>query len=115
MPEEKVSPVMFYKQFLAYAVHIDWCIILSINIQVARSQLALRYMMTSGMHRHPFKVRYPVFLSYLFSFFKITKLAVKTLIALRIYSVIYSYGRILVWYLKSFNIAVIKIIYSRII
>ena len=25
MPREKVSAVMFCKQFLAYAVHIDWC------------------------------------------------------------------------------------------
>ena len=25
---------MFCKQFLAYAVHIDWCYLLSINIQV---------------------------------------------------------------------------------
>ena len=25
MPGEKVSAVMFWKQFLAYAVHIDWC------------------------------------------------------------------------------------------
>ena len=25
VPGEKVSAVMFCKQFLAYAVHIDWC------------------------------------------------------------------------------------------
>ena len=29
-----VSAVMFYKQFLACTVHIDWSIILFINIQV---------------------------------------------------------------------------------
>ena len=34
MPGEKVSAVMFCKQFLAYAVHMIGPIILSINIQV---------------------------------------------------------------------------------
>ena len=33
VPGEIVSAVMFYKQFLAYGVHIDWCNH-SINIQV---------------------------------------------------------------------------------
>ena len=34
VPDGKVSAAMFCKQFLAYAVHIDWCYHSIINIQV---------------------------------------------------------------------------------
>ena len=40
VPGEKVSAVMFCKQFLAYAVHIDWCYH-SIHKHSSRSQRAL--------------------------------------------------------------------------
>ena len=47
VPGEKVSAVMYSKQFLAYAVHIDWCYH-SIHKHSSRSQHA---PLTSGMHR----------------------------------------------------------------
>ena len=59
MPGEKFSAVMFCKQFLAYTVHIDWCYH-SIHKHSSRSQHAPTYMMTSGMHRHPFEGRHLV-------------------------------------------------------
>ena len=72
MPGEKVSAVMFCKQFLAYAVHIDWCYH-SIHKHSSRSQhisvctLMFRQVCTieplflktsSGMHHRPFEGRH---------------------------------------------------------
>ena len=62
---EKVSAVMFCKQFLAYAVHIDWCYH-SIHKHSSRS-----HMMTSGMHRCPFEGQHLVYYS---NFLGLTKL-----------------------------------------
>ena len=50
---------MVCKQFLAYAVQIDWCYH-SIHKHSSRSQHAPIYMMTSGMHRRPFEGRHLV-------------------------------------------------------
>ena len=46
VPGEKVSVVMFCKQFLAYAVYIEWCYHsnLSINIQVGLNMLLYDYI-----------------------------------------------------------------------
>ena len=57
---QKVSAVMFCKQFLAYAVHMDWHYH-SIHKHSSRSQHAPSYMI-SGMHRRPFDGRHLVFL-----------------------------------------------------
>ena len=59
VPGEKVSAVMFCKQFLAYAVHICWCYH-SIHKHSSGSQHAPTYMMTLGMHRRPFEGRHLV-------------------------------------------------------
>ena len=58
MPGEKVSAVMFCKQFLAYAVHIDWCYH-SIHKHSSRSQHAPYDDM--GMHRRLFEGRHLVY------------------------------------------------------
>ena len=58
MPGEKVSAAMFCEQFLAYAVHIDWCYH-SIHKHSSGSQHApLRWHW--GMHRRPFEGRHLV-------------------------------------------------------
>ena len=53
---------MFCKQFLAYALHIDWCYH-SIHKHSSRSQHARTSMMASGMHHSPFEGRHLVLLS----------------------------------------------------
>ena len=66
MPGEKVSAVMLCKQFLAYALHIDWCY----HCIHKHSIFNKHSMMTSGMHRRPFQGRHLVYFFYLFLFFQ---------------------------------------------
>ena len=66
VPGEKVSALVFCKQFLSYAVRIHWCYH-SIHKHSSRSRLlACTYMMTWEMHRCPFEGQHLVFYFFYF-------------------------------------------------